>query len=59
MTPFCQCTNPPVSWAGKDRNEPFCANKDCLKRIDVKEPYAPDPDRPFFKRKEPIPCQKP
>jgi hypothetical protein len=51
MITFCQCTNPPVSWAGKDRNEPFCGS--CLKRIEIKEPYAPDPDRAVWIKKEP------
>jgi hypothetical protein len=57
MTPFCQCTNPETTWAGADKTTPFC--KVCLKRIEVKEPFTPDPDRAVWIKKEPKPCQKP
>ena len=51
MSAFCQCTNPETTWAGADKTTPFC--KVCLKRIEIKEPYAPDPDRAVWIKKEP------
>ena len=49
MSATCQCTNPPVVWAGPDKSTPFC--RTCLLRIEVKPAYEPDPDRKFWKRK--------
>ena len=43
VTAFCECKDPPITFAGSQKNEPFC--KSCLRRVEVRPAYEPDPER--------------